>query len=368
MAKPDPRRGWGAVEGALRRLFVAPARGQLRDYEEILEDFPADVVLNESTAGLGPMLLHDLGGPPWARLGVSPLPSLPDSAIPPLSSPELFGDSPRVAPYSDDPGVREHYRALNREAAHVHLRGVTDALNELRATLGLEPVERAGWELTISPYLQVQTGTAAFEYPRDELPPQVRYVGPLLPPAPDAFTPPPWWEEVTDADRPIVHVTQGTVATDPTGLVAPTLRALAGEKALVVVTGPGVEGPLPENARYVPMIPYPFLLPHVDVMVTNGGIGGVLAALAHSVPMVAGGRTEDKPAICARIAYTGVGIDLRSARPDPDQVGAAVRTVLEDPSYRRRAGEIRADFARHDPPEEAAALLECLAIARRPFA
>lgn len=368
--RPKQGRGWPAVAGALTRLFVEPARGQLMDYQDILSDFAADVVLNESTAGLGPRLMHELGGPPWARLGVTPLPSLPTSVIPPLASPSVFADPPRVLPYSDDPATQERYRRLNWEAANIHLAALTEALNELRADVGLgpQPAGETGFAATISPFLQVQTGTPAFDYPRPELPPQVHHVGPLLPPDPGIFDLPPWWEDVVAADRPVVHVTQGTVAVDPTSLLRPTIEALADEDVLVVATGGEAceAGPLPANVRVAHSIPYPLLLPHVDVMVTNGGIGGILAALAHGIPLVGGGRTEDKPAICARIAHTGVGIDLKTGTPSVTQVGAAVRQVLGEPAFQRAASRVRADFARHDPPAEAADLLERLAASKAP--
>ena len=38
-------------------------------------------------------------------------------------------------------------------------------------------------------------------------------------------------------------------------------------------------GPLPANARAAEFLPYDELLPLVDVMVTNGGFGGVHFAL-----------------------------------------------------------------------------------------
>ncbi|GAA2411570.1 glycosyltransferase [Actinomadura vinacea] len=366
-----PADGWDAVSAVLERLFVAPAAGQLRDFQEILEDFPADVVFNESTSALGGYLLHELGGPPWARLGVSMPPSLPDSAIPPLYSPRLFADTPEALSYSAEPAAKARYRELNHEVAHLRLRPFTDALSALRVRLGLPPMPAGTTALdaTISPFLHVQTGTPAFDYPRDELPPQIRHVGPLLPPVPATFDPPPWWPEVISGERPVVHVTQGTVATDPARLLGPTLTALADDDVLVVATTPDAAalGPVPGNVRIARTIPYPNLLPAVNAMVTNGGIGGVLFALAHGVPMVATGQTEDKPAICARIAHTGVGIDLRSATsPEPARIRDAVRAVLTDPDFRRNAERVQADFARHDPPAEAAELLERLATTGRP--
>lgn len=167
-------------------------------------------------------------------------------------------------------------------------------------------------------------------------------------------------------------MTQGTFATDPEQLLLPTIRALASEDVLVVAATGGKPtesvrlDPVPDNVRLDTFIPYHHVLPHVDVMVTNGGYGGVQFALANGVPLVAAGRTEEKPEVCARIAWAGAGIDLKTHRPTPDRIRAAVRAIRADPRYTRNAARIRADFARHDAPAEAALLLKRLATTKQP--
>ena len=49
-----------------------------------------------------------------------------------------------------------------------------------------------------------------FDYPRTDLPANVRYVGAVHPAPTQKFRPPAWWPKL-DGDRPVVHVTQGTV-------------------------------------------------------------------------------------------------------------------------------------------------------------
>lgn len=104
-------------------------------------------------------------------------------------------------------------------------------------------------------------------------------------------------------------------------MIVPTLQALADEDVLIVATT-GVQpveslklAQYPTNARIEPFIPHSQLLPHVDVMVTNGGYNGVQMALANGVPLVAAGQTEDKPEVCARIDWSGVGINLKPRHP-----------------------------------------------------
>ena len=164
------------------------------------------------------------------------------------------------------------------------------------------------------------------EYPRSDLPANVEFIGPLLPAGGGDFIPPAWWPDVAEArshGRPVVLVTQGTVARDPERLLRPAVTALAGTDALVVATTGGSDPddvlPVqdrPSNLRLVRFIPFTAVLPHTDVMVTNGGFGGVQLALANGVPLVTAGKTEDKMEVNARVAWSGAGVSLRQRHPD----------------------------------------------------
>jgi UDP:flavonoid glycosyltransferase YjiC (YdhE family) len=153
----------------------------------------------------------------------------------------------------------------------------------------------------------------------------------------------------------VVHVTQGTLDNADLGrLLLLTTRALAHDDVLVVATTGGPDpGPLrrglPANARLERFIPHDLLLPRADVMVTNGGYGGVQQALAHGVPLVVAGDSEDKPEVAARVQWSGAGINLRTGRPSPARVARAVRRALSRPSYRSRARALAAEIAASDP-------------------
>jgi UDP:flavonoid glycosyltransferase YjiC (YdhE family) len=101
-------------------------------------------------------------------------------------------------------------------------------------------------------------------------------------------------------------------------------------------------------------------------MVTNGGYNGVQAALAFGIPMVVAGQTEEKPEICARVEWAGVGINLKTKMPTPTQIKNAVKKILASPHYRQKAKLFQADIARYDAPIRAAKLLEQLAATKQP--
>jgi len=190
--------------------------------------------------------------------------------------------------------------------------------------------------------------TISSKYPRSDAPPQLHFVGPLSATGSQAPLPP-WWDEL-DGTRPVIHVTQGTVAnTDYEQLIAPTLRALADDDVLVAVTTGGrpvdTLPALPSNARAAAFLPYDELLPRTDVFVTNGGYGGVQYALRYGVPIVATGGKEDKPEVGARVAWSGVGRRIRSENPKPAALRTAVHDVLNSPKYREASRRIAADLA-----------------------
>jgi UDP:flavonoid glycosyltransferase YjiC (YdhE family) len=202
-----------------------------------------------------------------------------------------------------------------------------------------------------------------FDYPRRDLPANVRYVGAVHPGPSRGFRRPPWWSQL-DGDRPVVHVTQGTIDNADLGrLIEPTIEALGGEDVVVVATTGGrdvsqLKVPLPANTYVAEYIPHDLLLSKVDVMVTNGGYGAVQRALSMGVPLVVAGNTEDKPEVAARVGWTGAGINLKTGTPRPGAIRGAVRKVLADGRYLRCARNLEMAFARRDGVAEIAALID----------
>lgn len=343
----------------LKHFFIDPAVGQVKDYTDILREFPADVLLSDPFF-LGASWVHEQGGPPWAEFGVTVLPiSSRDTA------PFGLGFAPAVSAVG-----RLRNACLNWVFQRVVFRDITTYINQVRASIELPPSPKGFFE-TISPFLYLEGTVPGFEYPRSDLPPQVHFIGSSLPDPPINFMPPSWWDDL-QGGKPIIHVTQGTIATNPKDLIVPTLQALADEDVLVIATtgGQPIENiqltPYPANARIEPFIPHSYLLPHVDVMVTNGGFNGVQIALANGIPLVVAGKTEDKPEVCARVQWTGVGINLKTKTPTPRHIKDAVKEILSSPSYRQNAQGLKAEIARYDAPTLSVVLLEQLADTKQP--
>ncbi len=333
--------------------FTAPTRTHVRDLLAMLEEEPADLLVGD-TGLIAGHIVTELGGPPFAALGITVL-GMPSRDLAPFG----LGLGPARSPLG-----RVRNTALHRFARGVVFRPMTEAVNQIRAEHGLAATADLVFDYAMRGSAYLQLGTESFEYPRNDLPASVRFVGPTRPLSDPGWQPPTWWPELETARR-VILVNQGTVATQPHELLQPALTGLAGEDALVVaVTGgrdPAELGLVPDNARIERFVPFERLLPHVDVLVTNGGFGAVQLALAEGVPIVTAGQTEDKIEVSARVGYSGVGINLRTQHPRPEFIVAAVRQILDDDRYRRRAMELAAEIAASGREGTAADELEQLA-------
>ena len=350
---PEPEPGLSGAHEAvsvLRRLMVDRMAGQLADYEAIAEHTPVDAVVVDLCC-LGGRAFHDRTGVPWATLGISPL-SVPAPDIPPFGS----GRQPPRTAWGRLANAA--YWRLGSRLMH----GLTAAYLQERSTLGLPPLPAGvtAFDHMISDQLHLQASTPSLEFPRRQWPPSVRLIGPLLPPAPDpgSVPLPHWWPQLREAPA-VVHVTQGSIATDPALLTRPALEGLAELDALIVVTTPQPDrlGSIPSNTRVSGFVPHSLLLPYVDVVVTNAGYNGVKAALAAGVPLVMAPWGNDQPDVAARVTRIGAGIHLRRRTPAPHQIADAVRHALTDPALRQAARRIQTEFAQYPAGDHAAAAL-----------
>lgn len=330
--------GPAALRFDMSNLFVRPGAAQLAAVRAELEARPVDAVLTEPlfVGGALLQLLPERERPPVVVLGIFPL-----GARSRDTAPFGLGVTPLPGPIG-----RLRNAALRTVAEKVIFGGVqkeADAMarREVGRDLGGFVLDWAG---RADAY--VQFTVPEFEYPRADLPEAVHFAGPLPPVASD--TPlPSWWADL-DGSRPVVHVTQGTIANSDFGqLVLPTITALAASDVLVVVSTGGrpldaLTGRLPDNVRVAEYLPYDRLLPLTDVVITNGGYGGVQQSLAHGIPLVVAGQTEDKVEVCARVGWSGAGVNLRTSTATSKQVGDAVTRVLGDPAFRRNARRIGA--------------------------
>jgi MGT family glycosyltransferase len=342
----------------MERVFVDVVPAQHQGLQQVLQSFPADVVIGDNMLfGVLPMLLGPRSKrPPIALCGTSFLHWCRDDG-----APHFIGLPPATTQVQ-----RDEYAAIYQEHDKLIYQPVADRLNRSLEQMGVGPLSMTLFDSVVylaDAYMQLTVPN--FEFPR-EFPRSVHFVG-TPPIIPDQAQLPSWAHEL-DGSRKVVLVTQGTVANYNFDLlVAPTLRALANEPDVLVVATAGgrpidaIPGPIPGNARLARYLPFEWMLPKADVFVTNGGYGSVNQAMSFGVPLVTAGLTEDKADVNARVAWSGVGINLATNEPTPLALRAAVRAVLDTPNYRSRASLMAGEFEAMDTRSEIVRIVDQIA-------
>jgi UDP:flavonoid glycosyltransferase YjiC (YdhE family) len=234
-----------------------------------------------------------------------------------------------------------------------------DGLAALRVETGLPPDPDgggllAGHYLTQFPQsMEVPTDPAAGAWRFRDDPPASR-------PLPD------WW---SGNDDPLVYVSFGTVAASQglfPDLYAAVVDGLADLPVRVLVTvgeaaDPAALGALPPRVHVERFVPQQHVLGAATAMVTHGGSGSVLGAMAAGLPLVVLPLFADQPDNAARVAALGAGLTVTGGPAAADQVGPAVAAVLDDPAYRAGASRVAAEMAALPTADQTATMLVELA-------
>jgi UDP:flavonoid glycosyltransferase YjiC (YdhE family) len=230
-------------------------------------------------------------------------------------------------------------------------------LNGARERVGLPPLDELHGG--ISRDLAIVATFPQLEYPRVGDWPGMRVTGPLL------------WEqpfgdvELPRGHGPLVLVAPSTSQDPEHRLARAALEGLAGEPVRVLATTnrrePARPLAVPANARVVDWVSYARTMPLCDAVVCHAGHGTLVRALASGVPVVACPDAGDMAENAARIRWAGAGVSLPRRFHTPRGVRLAVRRLLADGRYARRARELRAWAERHAGAAAAADAVEELA-------
>jgi UDP:flavonoid glycosyltransferase YjiC (YdhE family) len=244
---------------------------------------------------------------------------------------------------------------------------IAEPLNDLRAEHGLKPDPQLEM---LTRYLSFVPGPPSFRDPAFPLAPTAHPVRPAaLEPAPDELPAPVLGAAGTTA----VYFTLGTVFNMESGdLFNRVLLGLRDLPVDVIATvgaeiDPAMFGTQPPNVRIERYIPQSSVLPASSAVVSHGGSGTVLGALAYGLPSVLVPMGADQPFNAARCESLGVARVLDATSCTPRDVHDAVTAVLAEPTYHEHARQLRDETRALPGATHAVALLERLAAEREPI-
>jgi MGT family glycosyltransferase len=335
----DPLRDWESrnplqlMAELLDRLLVGPAPAYASDVSAALQDLRPDVAVCSCFA-LGAMVAAEAASVPYAVLMTTPY-LLPAPGMPPFG----LGATPAS-------GLMTRIR--DRVVANVVQRQWNKGLDRLiclRRSYGLGPINDFWDQVRRANKVLVMT-SRDFDFPA-KLPPTVHYVGAVLD-DPTWAADEPW--TLPPGDRPLVLVTMSSTFQDQGGCLQRVIDGLATLPVRgLVTTGHAIDPKTlrsGDNVAVVPAAPHSEVLKHTNVVITHGGHGTVVRALAAGVPMVILPQGRDQADNAARVTARGAGVRLKATALS-DKIADAVRSILDDARFQqaaKRLGQvIRAD-------------------------
>jgi MGT family glycosyltransferase len=336
-----------AIAFALEKVFFVNLESHLHDVLALRDEFPFEALVFDGAFYAGRLVGEKLGVPLYP-VWAAPTPAPVSKTAPP----PFFGLRPLRGPFGKlrDLVVMKLLSSSTANGMKIW--------RTLRAREGLPAWEGNLFDVhNETSRAMFMVGAPSMDFPRDDWPARMMFVGALLPHKRSRSALPPGLAEKLAAHAgAVVVVAQGTIDNrDPEKLFVPALTALAPSKYLVVATTGGrhteaLRSRFPfDNVVVEDFVDYDALMRHAALFVSNGGYGSVMQALVNGVPLVVAGKLEGKNDINARLDYRGLALDLRTDRPSPRQIRRAVARVLGDTSYRERVGRLRKELASYDP-------------------
>jgi UDP:flavonoid glycosyltransferase YjiC (YdhE family) len=338
----------GGPEYVIRRLMVPAVRDMYADLMEATRD--ADLLISADLV-LAADAVADKARIPWVVVTLAPL-SFFSRYDPPIliQAPWLT----RVAAFS-----KPLYASLVRLSQWI-IRGWTEPVREMRRDLGLEPGPRGLFAARHRAGALLAMFSPVIGAPQPDWPANARITGfafydryEPMPGALDAFL---------DAGDPPIVFTLGSAAVFHPGefyrASAEAARRL-GRRAILLV-GPEAADPPPAGERLAVASYAPFseLFDRAAAIVHQGGIGTTAQAMRAGRPMAIVPHSHDQPDNAARASRLGIAKTIGRRDYSAETAADALRTLLEDPSYARRAASVGAELARENGAAAAADVVE----------
>lgn len=327
----------------VRDAFVAEPAGRFAaDTADAIEDVRPDAVVSDF------MLFGALIAGQAAELPVVPV--VPNIWMLPTPGAPAIG--PGFAPARTALGRGRD--AVMRAMANRVFDRALPALDAARASHGLAPLD-SFWDQVLGVERILVLTSPTFDIASSTVPPNVRYLGPVLddPPWATLATPPVSAtgsrEDGHRDDDPLVLVGFSSTFQDQGPLLRRVVDALAERPLRAIVTLGQMldssEVPPRPNVEVVEAAPHGPILERAALAITHCGHGTTMKALAAGVPLVCLPMGRDQNDTAARVVHQGAGVRLSPAA-SARRIGRAVDDVLGDERYRSAAQRLATTMRR----------------------
>ncbi|PQZ88130.1 glycosyl transferase [Arthrobacter sp. MYb227] len=311
----------------VEHMFTARAADQLLDTLTALEsEIPHQVVT--SFNAFGAMLAAESRGVDFSVLLPNIYP-MPAKGLPPLAM--------GLAPARGFWGATRD-SMLNAMGGRLINNMALPQINALRTQQGLVPLTTV-WDQVHHAKRELILTSRSFDFPA-QLPDNARYAGPILDD--------PWWAANTpwdfaQHDLPLILVAMSSTFQNHGSCMQRIVDAL-GELPVrgLLTTGPAIDVAqirVPPNVSVVEAAAHSQIMAHTDLVITHGGHGTVIKALAEGTPLLILPHGRDQAENASRVTRRGAGIAI-SRKSSAAKIAKVASRILETESYRLAAAEL----------------------------
>jgi rhamnosyltransferase subunit B len=338
----------GGPEYVIRRL-MAPA---VRDmYADLMEATRGAEVLISAELVLAGDTVAEQSRIPWIVVTLAPL-SFFSRYDPPILIQARW--LTHIAAFS-----KPLYASLVRFSQWA-IRGWTEPIRAMRRELGLPPGPQGLFAAREKADALLAMFSPVIGGPQPDWPANARVTGfafyDRYEPMPAALT------QFLDAGEPPIVFTLGSAAVFDPGefyrASADATRRIGRRAVLLVGPEPAGLPPTDERIAVASYAPFSELFHRAAVIVHQGGIGTTAQALRSGRPMAIVPFSHDQPDNAARAARLGVAKVIGRREYSATTAADALRALLDDPSYARRAGSVGAQLAHENGASAAADVVE----------
>jgi UDP:flavonoid glycosyltransferase YjiC (YdhE family) len=321
----DPRTGSEVVI----KEFVIPAIDQMAEETARLAN-DADVLVSHPLTFCTP-IVADARRVPWVGTILAPLSLFSQTDFPALPARPGLVRITRAWPWLR----RALMRLVRRETGKW-----MGPLADLRARCGLPEGGNPLLEGQYSPHLNLALFSRVMASPQPDWPARIHTTGFVF--YNGTATLSPELEAFLDAGpAPIVFTLGSSAVGAAGGFYHESAAAVArlGVRAVLLTGGFATNVParVPDGVLLVERAPHQLLFPRASAVVHQGGAGTTGQALRAGCPMLVVPHGHDQPDNAFRVTNLGVARTIFPKRYTAARVAAALKRLLDDPGYRRRA-------------------------------
>ena len=320
-------------------------------YEDLLAAAgDADLLVAADLVYVAP-LVAAVSGLPWVAVTMAPFSFLS------RHDPPVLSQAPWLARLADV--SKPAYAALLR-LGKWRIRHWGERLDALRDTLGLPREADPLFAARERAAVLLGMFSPVFGPPQPDWPRNARATGFAFydrhEPMPDDLH-----RFLDNGEAPIVFTLGSAAVFDPGDFYRESAAAarLLGRRGVLLVGPEAHDVPTADDQIAVAAYaPYSVLLPRAAAVVHQGGIGTTAQALRAGRPMLIVPFSHDQPDNAARVVRLGAGLTVRRRRYSAQTAAAALRKLIEEPSYARRSAAIAEQLRHEDGASAAASAIE----------